>query len=75
MYVGRYATMPCIANAVPPTDPPEEKEEIDPIKYRFSGNQLPMDMKKDNVEANLLYWSQPAFWAYRAMTFQNLDMR
>jgi len=68
-------TMPCIANSKPPEAEEPEKEKVDPIKYRFSGYQLPMDMQKDNVQARLLYWSQPAYWSYRAMTYQNLDMR
>jgi hypothetical protein len=72
-YVGR-CIMPCTPNAPRPEEKRED-EVVDPAKYRFSGYQLPRDAQKDNVEAKLLYWSQPAFWSYRATTGQNWDMR
>jgi hypothetical protein len=70
--------MPCIPNStvpVPPDRDKEEREKMDGNKYRFSGSHLPLDNQKDNVEANLLYWSQPSFWANRAVTYSNIDMR
>jgi hypothetical protein len=67
--------MPCIANAVRPVVQEEQTEEVDPVKYRFSGYQLPMDNQRDKVEASLQYWSQPSFWSNRAVTYSNVDMR
>jgi len=67
--------MPCIPNAPRPEEEEEPTEEVDPVKYRFSGNQLPMDVQRDKIVANFRYWTQPEFWSYRAVTYQKWDLR
>jgi hypothetical protein len=63
-------------------------EEVDPVEalrayllaggklpgYRFTGYTLNVD-SDGNIHFNRPYSSQPAFWAYRAISYSNTDMR